>query len=268
LVANDFWDAKRAARSDWTTMLPELRREGMSRTLASRLATEWTRAGELEHASIAAFARFTLELLTLGAPAELVADATRAMADELEHARLCFALASRYLGRSVRPSTLDVSGSVEDVSLSSAVTSAVVDGCIEKTLASIESTEAAEHALDPVIQSAHLRIAEDEGRHSALAWRFVRWALGQGDATLARLVEETFERAAGEFQGPATAVDGPKAADDAALIGSGVLSQRMRTALRSSAFTEVVEPCARALLERAALDRKFEPVTPLRRTLE
>jgi hypothetical protein len=249
-------------------MLPGLRLEGMSPALTFRLAAEWTRAGQLEHASIAAFARFALELLALGAPADLVADATRAMADETEHARLCFALASAYAGRSVGPSTLDVSGALDGVSLSNAVTSAVIEGCVGETLAAIEATEAAEHAVDPVIQSALLRIAEDEGRHSALAWRFVRWALGQGDGTLARLVEETFERAALEFQGPASVADAPDAADDAALIGSGVLSQRLRSALRSNAFTEVVEPCARALLERAALDRRFAPVAPLRRTLE
>jgi len=56
---------------------------------------------QLEHASIAAFARFSLQLLSLGAPAGLIDDCTRALGDETAHARLCFQLASAYAGRAI-----------------------------------------------------------------------------------------------------------------------------------------------------------------------
>jgi hypothetical protein len=47
----------------------------------------------MEHASVAAFARFTLDLLALGAPADLVQSAQQALGDEIAHAELCFGLA-------------------------------------------------------------------------------------------------------------------------------------------------------------------------------
>ncbi len=60
----------------------------------ARLAERWTREASFEHASIASFARATLDLLALGAPAARVAGAQRAGLDEVEHARIAFALAT------------------------------------------------------------------------------------------------------------------------------------------------------------------------------
>jgi hypothetical protein len=87
---------------------------------------------------------------------------------------------------------------------------------------------------------------------------------------LARSVEEAFERVGLEFDGASrkTASDSLDDTADAVLLESGVLPQHLRATLRSIAFVEVVLPCARALLERAALDRRFTEVTPLRRTLD
>jgi hypothetical protein len=74
----------------------------------------------LEHASVASFARFSLQLMAAGAPASLVEAAHRAALDEIEHARLTFRLASRYEGRALGPGPLPVDGSVAvDASLAS-----------------------------------------------------------------------------------------------------------------------------------------------------
>ncbi len=67
------------------------------------LGAAWLRNALMEHASIAAFARFTLELLAVGAPADLIRDSNAAASDETRHAELCFALASEYLGESEGP---------------------------------------------------------------------------------------------------------------------------------------------------------------------
>ena len=64
----------------------------------------------MEHASIAAFARFSLELLAFGAPPDLVEQAQAAMADETRHAKLCFALAGAYAERPIGPGALDMTG--------------------------------------------------------------------------------------------------------------------------------------------------------------
>ena len=62
--------------------------------LRDAVVKAWTTAARAEHASVASFARFTLQLLHLGAPADLVADAQQAALDEVRHARLCFGVAS------------------------------------------------------------------------------------------------------------------------------------------------------------------------------
>ena len=49
-------------------------------------------------AEIASFARTSLDLLALGAPADLVAETHRAALDEIEHARIAYALASAFSG--------------------------------------------------------------------------------------------------------------------------------------------------------------------------
>src|SRR5262245_889099 len=64
------------------------REQPVDPTTRAALAAAWLRDAQMEHASIASFARFTLELLAVGAPAELVADSQRASLDEIEHARM------------------------------------------------------------------------------------------------------------------------------------------------------------------------------------
>jgi hypothetical protein len=155
----------------------------------SELAAHWTRLGQMEHASIAAFARFSLQLLSLGAPAELVEQCTRALADETDHTKLCFGIASAYAGRAVGPGPLDLSGALETTSLVDVVDLVIAEGCFGETSAALEALDAAETASDPVIVSAYLRIASDEQRHAELAFRFVRWALEHGGAAVTKRIE-------------------------------------------------------------------------------
>lgn len=152
-------------------------------------AAHWTRLGQLEHASIAAFARFSLQLLSLGAPPELVEGCTRALADETAHAKLCFTLASAYAGRSIGPGRLDVSSSLEASSLADIVDLVLLEGCIGETKAALEALELADTATDPVIRAAYARIAADEERHAELAFRFIRWALTRSPATVRSRIE-------------------------------------------------------------------------------
>jgi hypothetical protein len=151
------------------------------------LAAHWTRMGQMEHASIAAFARFSLQLLALGAPPELVEACTAALADETAHTRLCFDLASAYAGRSLGPGPLDIDGSLTPTSLADVVDLVIAEGCFGETSAALEALEAADGASDPVIVAAYSQIARDEQRHAELAFRFVRWAIEQ-DARIAARV--------------------------------------------------------------------------------
>jgi hypothetical protein len=143
-------------------------------------AAHWTHLGQMEHASIAAFARFSLQLLSLGAPPELVDACTQALADETAHTKLCFQLASAYAGYAIGPGPLDIGGSLEAATLDQIVELVIAEGCFGETRAALEALDAADTATDPVIGAAYRRIALDETRHAELAFRFVRWALAQG----------------------------------------------------------------------------------------
>lgn len=166
-------------RRDWLdlTIAPDL--SGLSPLERAQLAAHWSRLGQMEHASIAAFARFNLQLLALGAPADLVEACNQALVDETSHARLCFAFASAYAGTKLGPSKLDMSHCFEETTLLSVTKLVIAEGCIGETSAALEAREDADKATDPVVRNALLRIASDEQRHAELAYRFLRWALEQ-----------------------------------------------------------------------------------------
>ncbi len=161
--------------------------EHLTREERAALAAHWTRMGQMEHASIAAFARFQLQLLALAAPPELVEGCTQALADETAHTLLCFGIASAYAGSSIGPGPLDIDGSLACTSLADVVDLVIAEGCYGETGAALEALEAADAASDPVIFAAYARIARDEQRHAELAFRFVRWAAGQDERVATRV---------------------------------------------------------------------------------
>ncbi|HYQ14697.1 MAG TPA: ferritin-like domain-containing protein, partial [Polyangiaceae bacterium] len=173
-------------RGDWGALAVAMPRlDHLTASERAVLAEHWTRLGQLEHASIAAFARFSLQLLSLGAPPELVEACTRALGDETAHTRLCFRLASAYAGRDIGPGPLDVSGSLEVTSLADIVDLVIAEGCFGETSAALDALDAADSASDPVIAAAYAQIAADEQRHAELAFQFVRWALGRAPHSIA-----------------------------------------------------------------------------------
>jgi hypothetical protein len=203
---------------DWSSASAAPCVEHLTSSQRETLALHWTRLGQMEHASIAAFARFNLQLLSLGAPSELVEQCTRALADETAHTKLCFQLASAYAGRALGPGPLDIAGSLTVTSLEGVVDLVLAEGCIGETGAALEALEAADSASDPVIRAAYAQIAADEQRHAELAFRFMRWALEQ----------------------------------DAALVEGRIVAALASNAMPSLATRAVVEPCLSALLTRRA----------------
>jgi hypothetical protein len=188
LVAAEARFAPVAARSDWSGSSALPRVDHLTPRERSERAAHWTKLGQMEHASIAAFARFSLQLLSLGAPAELVEATTQALADETAHAKLCFSIASAYAGCAIGPGPLDVSRSLEVTSLGQIVDLVIVEGCFGETSAVLEALEGADAASDPVIRAAYTQIAADEQRHAELAFGFVRWALERDRATVSACI--------------------------------------------------------------------------------
>ncbi len=226
-----------ANRADWlVTQQPDL---SMSKDVRRELARRWTEAGQMEHASVAAFARFMLQLLSLGAPPDLVEATERAISDERRHAQLCFGLASAYGDRNVGPGPLDIAGSMQDLEPNELIALVFREGCVGETVAAVEASHGAEHAMDPVVREALRRIAVDEQRHSELAWRFIAWQVGQ-QPELARVLER-------EVHALTEAATRAESVDDEWLV-HGLASPATRQKLRRDVLSDVVAPCVGALL--------------------
>lgn len=239
--------ARTAAGGAWSEPSVTVPTAGLDDDLRAVLTAHWQHQAEMEHASVAAFARFVLELLSLGAPPDLVTAATDALADETAHARVCYALASGYAGQGLGPTELDVSGALADLSLEGIVTRAVLEGCVGETLAALEMSEAANHTVDQALRDELSRIAEDEARHAELSWRFLGWALSKAGAELHHVVRSAFHRAEAELR-TRLAESVSSRPTDAVLLAHGLLPSAHSAQLALDAFKVVIEPCVTALL--------------------
>jgi hypothetical protein len=233
------------SRSDWrASIAPSV--DAMAEGTRAELARAWARIGQMEHASVAAFARFALQLLAVGAPPDLIEASQRAMGDETTHARMAFGLASAYAGREVGPGPLSIDACLDACDLEELIVTIVHEGCIGETVAAIEAREALDHARDPAVRGVLETIARDETRHAELAWRTVAWALETGDARVRGFVEAALFEATHEAA--EEAAPSPRAAED--LLAHGIVSDAQRRDLRRAAIAHAVLPCARALLAR------------------
>jgi hypothetical protein len=160
---------------------------GLPRKVRAALAHRWTDDARAEHASVGAFAQLALQLLALGAPAELLDEVSRAMADEVRHARVAFALASRFTGTAVGPGPL-ATGAVSVPSLVELAVATAVEGGVGESLAAGFAAARLARCTDAEVRAALEAIVEDEARHAALAWRVVDWAVAQGGAAVADAV--------------------------------------------------------------------------------
>lgn len=140
-------------------------------------ARTWARAALFEHASVASFAQFSLQLLALGAPADLVARSTRAALDELEHARLAFALAAAFGDDVVAAGPLPIASAPLDVTPVGVMRATLRDGCIAETLAALQARRDLVDARSDAEHDALVRIADDEERHAELAFATIAWLL-------------------------------------------------------------------------------------------
>src|SRR5262249_48354359 len=142
-----------ADRSDWhARSMCEPDVSNLPDDVRTALAAHWARTAQMEHASVAAFARFALELLALGAPAWAIAETNAAMADETEHARMAFSLASTYAQKEIGPGPLAIEGALGEVSARAVFATLVREGCIGETIAATLARDALESATDVAVR--------------------------------------------------------------------------------------------------------------------
>lgn len=244
----------------WATSAEVASLAALPTVVRQRIAAHYQQAAALEHASVASFSRFALELLQHGAPPQLLELAHRAGLDEIDHARRCFALASAYEGRSLGAGPLCLSG-VELGSSFEAMLRAVIDeACVGETLAAVEAGRARGFARSEAVQQTLAVIEADELRHAQLGWRTLSWGLRRADVPTRDRLLAYLDAAIGQAmqQRPVKMVDH----DRALLRAHGVLDPADRRRAHGDAVTEVLRPCATALRQSfAANARDTEPAS-------
>jgi hypothetical protein len=193
----------------------------------------------------------SLQLLALGAPADLVRATHEAAIDEVEHARASYGVAWALARASDAgacahgPGPLPPTG-MPGIDFVSLVEETFDDGCAGETIGALAARAGAERAADEAVRRVLQTIAEDEARHAELAWRTLAWALRRGGARARSALAARLEArlAAAETRAPVAS-----GADDGAFEAWGLLGGRARAELERIALRRLVLPCARALLE-------------------
>lgn len=227
---------------------PDVR--ALSSAARAALAQHWTRAALTEHASIASFARASLELMAVGAPAWLVDAAHAAAREEVHHARLCFALASAYEESTIAPGPLPLGDAIPlEGDLASIARATMRDGCVNETLAALVGAARLSRAEEPAVREVLAVIVEDEARHAELAWKTVRWAINTGGAPVRDAVQKALAEALRNAEEVLLAE--AEAMTDGSLASHGLLTEDEVRKVVVEGLSKVVLPCAKAMLGAA-----------------
>jgi hypothetical protein len=237
LVGDEIRIAAASTRSDWACASPQI---VVPAPLRERVREGWLARAATEHASVAAFARFTLQLLGLGAPAELIDAAQQAGRDEARHAQLCYAIASQ-LGDPVGPDRLDLRGLDLDVDVRRVVVESILVGCIGETIAAAKMRYLATRVENREIAAVLASIAENEAMHAALAWKALDWMLCNFD--VGAVARETFVKAIRQVDRPR------KCPDESEIVRHGVLDEATSAWVTETVLRAVIAPAAVGLLD-------------------
>lgn len=208
------------------------------------LAEHWAEAAAYEHASVASFARFGLQLMALGAPPRLLRACKRAALDEIEHARLAYGLASAYGRVALGPGRLSLDGVEIDARWRTVVAGLIEEACVSETLGVAEAMTAADAAREAEVRAVLRRIVDDELRHAQLAWQSLDWLLARAPLEDRAWALELLDRAiaaAARARFDHAGLERPDA---------GVLGPAHRASLHRQTSREVLAPLARALAAR------------------
>jgi hypothetical protein len=113
-------------------------------------------------------------------PPDLIRDSLLAALDELEHATTSFEMATLLTGRHMEPGALAPSKHSFGGDIMALAMGAAREGCIAETLSALVLAAEVDNSasLDDVyslLADKTRTIALEEGKHSSLAWRTIRW---------------------------------------------------------------------------------------------
>lgn len=129
----------------------------------------------METAAITAFRYLSRELEAYGAPAELIARARLAVAEEIRHAEIAGLLSAAYDVDVPKVSVDDfVLRSLYEIALENAV-----EGCVNETFAAACGLWQSEHAQLDVFREVIAHISAEETGHASLSWDIHAWVMPQ-----------------------------------------------------------------------------------------
>jgi hypothetical protein len=177
-----------AVSTDWSAARVEI---AASATGLDGVGAQWREAGRTEHASVAAFAHLTLELMQLGAPPALLANAQRDALDEVRHAELCFSVARAIDGRAQGPLPFPPARArplvaSREVALVRLAVDALTEGALHAGFSARLHSKVSARCDDSGILATLSELAADEGRHSRHGWDVVDWCIAEGGAPIIR----------------------------------------------------------------------------------
>lgn len=192
-----------------------------------------------EHASVASFNRFALELIQFGAPPELLRLAQKAATDEIRHAQSSFSIANRLLKTKLQPGTLDINVEFH-TNFRDFAAAILEEGAIQETIASLIAAEQLRVCKDAAISKYLQEVVLEEAEHAELAYASLRWCIEIGGEEIKDLIRERLEQ---EFvfsfsQFPVEAIE-----------VLGLPSQDMVQATIDRGLRRVIIPSLRSLLE-------------------
>ena len=144
------------------------------------LSDFWLITAQMEHASVASFHQFALDLMRFGAPPELLMRTNKAIMDEISHARAAFAITEGFLNQALAPD--DFHMKIQPATdLADFAKKVALEAAINETIAVILATLQRAQCTDDAIKTFLTEIIREEAEHAELAWDTLRWLLQKGN---------------------------------------------------------------------------------------
>ena len=220
------------------------------------LGRQWRENGRTEHASVASFARLTLDLMALGAPPALIIAANQDALDEIHHTEACFALAHAIDGQAESPGPFPEAQRAHSLprlrtlALAELAVLSLVDGALHEGVSARIIAKLARRSTNATIRAILKQIAADEGRHAAHGWDVVEWCLEQGGASVAHALSGAVRALPRQLNS-----DLPEPARDGAWEAWGIHGQALEREEYSAARADVVQRVQRLIARELSAPR-------------
>jgi len=200
---------------------------------------------------VASFARFTLQMMSFGAPAELIREIQLAAADEVKHAQRAAEILSALSGEPISPGAFSLENLTLTTSRAHLVEMLIREACVGETLGVAEITAALKVCTQEEVRVHLAEVLQDETRHAGLAWRSLRWLLESAprheQGPLLRLIKKTFRQCSVDMGLTGHQTSHLQVTSEPALNRWGVLSSSQTHLARLTAYQHVLLPCLSVL---------------------